>query len=188
MWKNLSSVPLKILDPHFPTVPPKNSRSTLPWQCCYLLDLLRKFTNFSIQRNPLICPLCRDLYCNMEWMVVIIVQIFRKIIQLNAIIILKSTDKYHKICFFAEANVIYIPWDPSLVLHLPTSWWPACSRSLPHMHQQRWDLARPRMGNHPDRRRTRYHCASDPANFYIILTYCLDFYFIEDTVVMPTCL
>ena len=38
-----------------------------------------------------------------------------------------------------------------------------CSWSLPHMHVQRWDLAQIRMGNHPDRRRTRHHCASDPA-------------------------
>ena len=34
--------------------------------------------------------------------------------------------------------------------------------SLLRMHQQRWDLARIRTGNHPDRRRTRYHYASDP--------------------------
>ena len=25
--------------------------------------------------------------------------------------------------FFAEANVMYIPRDPPLVLHVPTSWW-----------------------------------------------------------------
>ena len=42
---------------------------------------------------------------------------------------------------FAEVNVMYIPQDSPLVLHLPTSWRPACSRSLPHMHVQRWDLA-----------------------------------------------
>ena len=36
---------------------------------------------------------------------------------------------------------MYIPWDPPLVLHLPTSWWPVRSRSLPHMHVQRRDLA-----------------------------------------------
>ena len=35
---------------------------------------------------------------------------------------------------FAEANVMYIPQDSPLVLHLPTSWHPARSRSLPHMH------------------------------------------------------
>ena len=34
---------------------------------------------------------------------------------------------------FAEANVMYIPQDSPLVLHLPTSWRPARSRSLPHM-------------------------------------------------------
>ena len=34
---------------------------------------------------------------------------------------------------------MYIPQDSPLVLHLPTSWRPAHSRSLPHMHVQRWD-------------------------------------------------
>ena len=63
---------------------------------------------------------------------------------------------------FAEANVMYIPQDSPLVLHLPTSWQPARSRSLPHMHVQRWDLARFRTCNRTNRRRTRYHCASDP--------------------------
>ena len=64
---------------------------------------------------------------------------------------------------FAEANVMYIPPDSPLVLHLLTSWQPACSRSLPHMHVQRWDLAWFRTCNRTNRRRTRYHCASDPA-------------------------
>ena len=64
---------------------------------------------------------------------------------------------------FAEANVMYIPQDSPLVLHLPTSWQPARSRSLPHMHVQRWDLARFRTWDRTNRRRTRYHCASDPA-------------------------
>ena len=64
---------------------------------------------------------------------------------------------------FAEANVMYIPQDSPLVLHLPTSWRPARSRSLPHMHVQRWDLAQIRTCNRTNRRRTRYHCASDPA-------------------------
>ena len=58
---------------------------------------------------------------------------------------------------------MYIPQDSPLVLHLPTSWWPARSRSLPHMHVQRWDLARFRTCDRTNRRRTRYHCASDPA-------------------------
>ena len=40
---------------------------------------------------------------------------------------------------FAEANVMYIPQDSPLVLHLPTSCRPARSRSLPHMHVQRWE-------------------------------------------------
>ena len=70
---------------------------------------------------------------------------------------------------FAEANVMYIPQDSPLVLHLPTSWRPACSRSLPHMHVQRWDLAQIRTCNRTNRRRTRYHCASDPA--YVPLTW-----------------
>ena len=64
---------------------------------------------------------------------------------------------------FAEANVMYIPQDSPLVLHLPTSWQPARRRSLPHMHVQRWDLAQIRTCNCTNRRRTRYHCASDPA-------------------------
>ena len=46
---------------------------------------------------------------------------------------------------------------------LPTSWWPARSWLLPHMHVQRWDLAQIRTCNRTNRRRTRYHCASDPA-------------------------
>ena len=53
---------------------------------------------------------------------------------------------------FAEANVMYIPQDTPLVLRLPTSWQPARSRSLPHMHVQRWDLAWFRMCNHTNRR------------------------------------
>ena len=51
----------------------------------------------------------------------------------------------------AKMNVMYISQDPLLVLHMPTSWWPAHSQSLPHMHVQRLDLARIRTGNH--------HCA-----------------------------
>ena len=33
----------------------------------------------------------------------------------------------------AEANVMYIPWDPPLVLHLPTSWQPA-SQAVTSLH------------------------------------------------------
>ena len=40
---------------------------------------------------------------------------------------------------FAEANVMCIPQDSPRVLHLLTSWRPARSRSLPHMHVQRCD-------------------------------------------------
>ena len=58
---------------------------------------------------------------------------------------------------------MYIPQDSPLVLHLPTSWRPARSQSLPHMHVQRWDLAQIRTCNRMNRRRTRYHCASNPA-------------------------
>ena len=39
---------------------------------------------------------------------------------------------------FAEANVMYIPWDPPLVLNLLTSWQLVCSRSCPHILVQRW--------------------------------------------------
>ena len=38
---------------------------------------------------------------------------------------------------FAEANVMYIPQDPPLVLHVPTSWQPACCQSCPHIMLQR---------------------------------------------------
>ena len=63
----------------------------------------------------------------------------------------------------AEVNVMHIPQDSTLVLHLLTSWRPVRSWSLPHMHVQRWDLAQIRTYNRTNRRRTRYHCASDPA-------------------------
>ena len=75
---------------------------------------------------------------------------------------------------FVEANVMYIPQDSPLVLHLLTSWRPARSRSLPHMHVQRWDLAQIRTCNRTNRRRTRYHCASNPASLD------LDFYCWQD--------
>ena len=63
--------------------------------------------------------------------------------------------------FLVEVNVMYI-----LKIHL---WWYTCqplgsqqhSWSLPHMHQQRCDLAQIRTGNHLHRRQMRYHCASD---------------------------
>ena len=38
---------------------------------------------------------------------------------------------------FAEANVMYIPPDPPLGLHLPTSWWQVHSWSCPHILLQR---------------------------------------------------
>ena len=65
---------------------------------------------------------------------------------------------------FAEVNIMYIPWDAPLVLHVPTSWRPARSQSLPHMHVQRWDLAQIWTGNHPGR--THYPCASNPARWW----------------------
>ena len=37
----------------------------------------------------------------------------------------------------AEANVMYVPRDPPVVLHLPTSWQPARNRSCPHILLQR---------------------------------------------------
>ena len=52
----------------------------------------------------------------------------------------ESQSGFCLICFFAEANVMHIPRDLSLVLHMPTSWWPVHSWSLPNMHVQRWDL------------------------------------------------
>ena len=36
-----------------------------------------------------------------------------------------------------EANVMYVPRDPPLVLHLPTSWQTAHSQSCPHILLQR---------------------------------------------------
>ena len=36
-----------------------------------------------------------------------------------------------------EANVMYIPWDPPLVLHELTSWRPTCHQSCPHILLQR---------------------------------------------------
>ena len=50
----------------------------------------------------------------------------------------KSQSGFCFIHFFAEANVMYIPRDPPLVLHLLTSWWPVCSWSCPHILLQRW--------------------------------------------------
>ena len=76
----------------------------------------------------------------------------------------QSQSGFCLILFFVEANVMYIPQDPPLVLHMPTSWQLVHGQSLPHMHVQRWDSAQIRTGNHPDRRRTRYHCARDPAS------------------------
>ena len=35
---------------------------------------------------------------------------------------------------FAEVNVMHTPQDPPLQLHMLTSWQPAHSQSLPHMH------------------------------------------------------
>ena len=43
--------------------------------------------------------------------------------------------------FIEEANVMYIPRDPPLVLHMPTPWWLACNWPLPHMHVKGCDLA-----------------------------------------------
>ena len=70
---------------------------------------------------------------------------------------------------FAEVNETYIPQDSPLVLHLPTSWQPACSQSLPHMHVQRWDLAQIQTCNHVDRRGTRLPLCQRPG----LAWYCL---------------
>ena len=49
----------------------------------------------------------------------------------------QSRSGFCLICFFAESNVMYIPQDPPLVLHMPTSWQPACRQSCPHILLQR---------------------------------------------------
>ena len=64
----------------------------------------------------------------------------------------QSQSGFCLICYFVEADVMYIPQDSPLVLHLPTSWQPAHSRSLPHTHVQRWDLAQIRTCSHMNRR------------------------------------
>ena len=73
--------------------------------------------------------------------------------------------------FFAKVNVMYIPWYPPLVLHLPTSWQPAHCQSLPHMHVQWGDLVQIRMGNHPDRRRTVYFFINPIPILFLFLPY-----------------
>ena len=80
----------------------------------------------------------------------------------------QSQSGFCLIRYFAEANVMYIPQDSPLVLHLPTSWQLARSWSLPHMHVQRWDLARFRTCDRTNRRRTALHCASDPTFFFVL--------------------
>ena len=61
--------------------------------------------------------------------------------------------------FFAGVNVMYMPSDLCLVLHLLIPWDPAFSQSLPPMHQQRLELARIWTGNHPIWRQKWYHCS-----------------------------
>ena len=39
---------------------------------------------------------------------------------------------------------------------------------FPHKHQQMWDLALIWTGDHPYRRRTHYHCASDPVERSVV--------------------
>ena len=48
-----------------------------------------------------------------------------------------SQNGFCLICI-VEANVMYIPQDPPLMLNLLTSWQPARSRSCPHILLQRW--------------------------------------------------
>ena len=50
----------------------------------------------------------------------------------------QSQSGFYLIHFFAEANVMYIPQDPPLVLHLLTSWQLVRSRSCPYILLQRW--------------------------------------------------
>ena len=49
----------------------------------------------------------------------------------------QSQSGFCLICFFVEANVMYSPQDPSLVLHVLTSWQLACCQSCPHILLQR---------------------------------------------------
>ena len=64
---------------------------------------------------------------------------------------------------------MYNPQDPPLVLNVLTSWQPAAQPVTSPHAEQRWNLAQIQMGDHPNRRRTCYHCASDPACPSIIL-------------------
>ena len=66
------------------------------------------------------------------------------------------------ICIFVEVNVMYIPRDPPLTLHMLTSCWSATQLATSPHASAEVVLSRIWMGNHSDRRRTGYHCASDP--------------------------
>ena len=56
---------------------------------------------------------------------------------------------------FAEAIVMYIPWNPTLVLHLPISWWPALqSLTFPHASAE-VGVSSGLDGSHLQRRRMR---------------------------------
>ena len=62
-----------------------------------------------------------------------------------------------------EGNVMHIPPDPPLVLHMPTSWHLASQPvTSPHVSAE-MGLGSDSNGQSPDKRRTRYHCASDLA-------------------------
>ena len=61
----------------------------------------------------------------------------------------QSQSLFCLIPFFAEAKVMYIAQDPCLVLHMLTSWQPAHSWSLPHMHVQEVALGSDSNGQSP---------------------------------------
>ena len=73
----------------------------------------------------------------------------------------QSQSGFCLIQFFVEANVMYIPKIHLLCYMCRSLGGQQRMWSLPHIHQQRWDLAVIRTGN--QRRRMRYYCASDPA-------------------------
>ena len=45
----------------------------------------------------------------------------------------QSQSEFCPTHFFAEANIMQVPWDPPLAPHLPTFWWPA-SQLVAYLH------------------------------------------------------
>ena len=67
--------------------------------------------------------------------------------------------------FFVETNVMYIPWDPPLVLHMLTSWQSAVQLvTSPHASAEVGLGSDSKGQSYLDRRQMHYHCASDPTN------------------------